>query len=90
MRLAAVCVLPLPPRATPYLLEAVSTRLVMRMSSSRQGQARSANAVAGEAPVTVFELARVRPPAMAAVVPAVEQFLPNGLGQEVRVIVGKP
>jgi hypothetical protein len=62
----------------------------MRMSSSGQVQAPSANAVAREAPIAVSELAGVRPPAMAAVVPAVEQFVPNGLGQEVRVIVGKP
>jgi hypothetical protein len=73
-----------------YLLEAVSTRLVMHMSSSGQGQAPSANAIAEEAPIAVSELAGVRPPAMGAVVPTVEQFLPNGLGQEVRVIVGKP
>jgi hypothetical protein len=74
----------------PYLLEAILTRLVMRMSSSGQGQAPSANAVAEESPVVVSELAGVRSPAMAAAVPAVEQFLPNGLGQEVHVIVGKP
>jgi hypothetical protein len=60
------------------------------MSSSGQGQAPSANAVAEEAPAAVSELAGVRPPAMAAVMPAVEQFLPNGPGQEVHVIVGKP